>query len=92
VAAQPPGISLMIADISLGGVGIWVKKGEGPKTGERISLRMRLGTTDVSVEAVVRHVSGDGATCGVEFADVQDEAHKVINHFVSELAERGSMA
>jgi c-di-GMP-binding flagellar brake protein YcgR len=91
VAAQPPGISLMIADISLGGVGIWVKRGDGPKAGERVSLRMRLDKTDVAVDAEVRHVTPDGSLCGVEFVDVSEDAHDAISEYVSELTERGSV-
>lgn len=91
MAAQPPGISLMIADISLGGVGIWVKRGQGPKSGERVSLRIRLGEQDVAVDAEVRHVSPDGSLCGMEFVDVDDETRRTINDYVSELTERGSV-
>lgn len=91
VAAQAPGIELMIADISLGGVGIYVKRGDGPKAGERVSLRMSLGKKDIAVDAEVRHVNSDGSLCGVEFVDVADDVHKVINQYVSELTERGSV-
>lgn len=91
VAAQAPGIELIIADISVGGVGIYVKRGDGPKAGERVSLRMSLGKKDIAVDAEVRHVNGDGSLCGVEFVDVADDVHKVISHYVSELTERGSV-
>jgi c-di-GMP-binding flagellar brake protein YcgR len=82
----------MVADISVGGVGIYVQRGEGPKVGERIRLEMRLATVDVTVDAEVRHVTKDGSVCGVQFVDVAEPAHRAISAYVGELIDRGSIS
>ncbi len=92
LSSQAPEALLLITDLSLGGAGVWVQRGQGPRAGERLTLDLRLGEAHVTVAAEVRHVSGDGTHCGLEFVDVTEDAHRALNRHVSELAERGSMA
>ncbi len=82
---------LQLVDISLGGLGLWIQRGKPQAAGDEMSLRMTLGADTVDVRAVVRHSRDDGM-CGVAFVDVSEQAHEVINRYVSELAERGAMA
>ena len=92
MAAQPPGMALMIADISLGGIGVWVKRGVGFEPGARVNLRLTLAGHELALEADVRHANEDRTLAGMEFVNLSDDAQKHINRFVSELVERGSMA
>lgn len=92
IVGQAPGTTLMVADISVGGVGIYVQRGEGPKQGERFSLELRLASAEVAVDAEVRHVTRDGTVCGVQFVDVSESAHRAISAYVGELIDRGSIS
>lgn len=92
IVGQAVGATLMVADISVGGVGIFVQRGEGPKLGERISLELRLASESVTVDAEVRHVTRDGAVSGVQFVDTSGSAHRAISAYVGELIDRGSIS
>jgi c-di-GMP-binding flagellar brake protein YcgR len=84
------GLVLQVLDISLGGVGLWVQRGsiEGG-AGAILRLSLELAGTTLDVEAVVRHVSGDGTIYGTEFGELTAEARSAVNRYVTELTERG---
>ena len=85
-------VLLQLVDISLGGIGMFIQRGNEAVIGSMIKLRMTLEDKVVEVDAMVRHTSNEGALVGLEFIGVQADVHNVINHYVSELAERGAMA
>ena len=82
----------MLVDISLGGIGVWVRRGPGCEAGESTRLRLQLGAETVEVDAVVRHRNADGSLQGMAFVEPDEHTRQVVNDYVSELAERGGMA
>ena len=88
----PDESSWMLVDISVGGVGVWVRRGPGCELGAKTRLKLQLGAESVEVDAVVMHRNADGSLQGMAFVDVPDDVRPVLNDYVSELAERGGMA
>ncbi len=90
---EVPGLTVQLLDISLGGLGLWVQRGDaGVVVGDQLALTLRLGRATVEVPAVVRHLSADGHTQGLEFIEPSAEAHQAINRYVTELCMRGASA
>jgi c-di-GMP-binding flagellar brake protein YcgR len=91
LAPEVPGLTVQLVDVSLGGLGVWVQRGEAKvAVGDHLELKLRLGRATVEVITVVRHISADGATQGLEFVEPSAEAKQAINRYVTELCMRGA--
>lgn len=91
----PGGETLQATNWSLGGLRLDGVTAQLPNVGDPIGLSLKLPFQgfDISfdVEAVVKRASDTGGVIGVEFSELGEREHDLMNHFINDLV-RGQMA
>ncbi|MBI4951809.1 MAG: PilZ domain-containing protein [Myxococcales bacterium] len=82
---------LHVVDVSLGGLGVWVRGRPPLEAGARLRLTLTLGAAaPLEVTADVRYVRApDGAYAGLELDSSDERARDALGRYVAELVARG---